>query len=84
PSPEEKEAAQRAREEKRALVRQVRAERMAAEARLQSEEYVRVRANAAEMGFGSTVSVPTAAPAPPSLPPPAVEPAPSAPLQEGE
>lgn len=64
PSEEEKKEAAlaeaRAREElaaKRELMRKVRAERMAQEARAQSEEYIRMRAAAAEMGFGSTVSV---------------------------
>ena len=36
---------------------QIRAERMAQEARNQSDEYIRMRANAAEAGFGSTVTV---------------------------
>jgi len=55
-------AAARAKEEaaaRKELVKKVRAERMAAEARLQSEEYVRMRKLSSEMGFGSTVSVPT-------------------------
>ena len=42
---------------KKAKMAQIRAERMAQEARNQSDEYIRMRANAAEAGFGSTVTV---------------------------